>query len=654
MNAVAVGMRAVLWAAGLSFGVLLLASLLRQPLPPAHFVALGLFALLALVRPVDALLLFAALGPLSAAVSVLFRFPFGGTRLVEALALLLLVPWILRQGTKIRTARWRTLHWALLGFAALVVASAATHLPAVALRTGTDSIARALWEFFTQVYLEHPPGFDVLIDAVLLLEGLALCALVFHYACESETARRLAGMLIAGATGAALLNVYRVFEIGVRGGSVADTIATTFSSLRLNTQFADLNAAGSYFALALVGAAGMSDLKSARGKASLSAVVPLAAAVWLSGSRAALAAAALGILAIVALSHKAHASLLFRSRRQLVTFTAIVVALVATLIVLSQTRNNTMRYSVFARAELTVTAFRMLSDRPVLGVGISRFYELFPQYASPQLRQAFYEAAMTPVLHENAHNNFLQILAELGILGFAAFLLVLWGASRPDRLDVDPTGIRIAWVFAIATFLLTGLFGHPLLTREVAYPFWMALGLAAAGAPDVRARSAAVLRVAITGAALAVLLTVPSRANYERRYANMEGVAVGMSSWQRDAEGNRFRWAGVRSALFVESWARIVRLPLRAAAEGCSVEIWIDRRLADRVTIPSDFWQEVRLRLPSSTDSRQSYRVDLIAGENCAGRQPDRERTLMVGRPEKVAAPSTPSTGSGQGAALAR
>ena len=88
---------------------------------------------------------------------------------------------------------------------------------------------------------------------------------------------------------------------------------------------------------------------------------------------------------------------------------------------------------------------------------------------------------------ENAHNNFLQIAAELGAVGIAAFLALLaacagsaCGGRCAARDGPDPL---LAGAGAGAgAFVLTCLAGHPLLTSETAYPFWIVLALAVARA----------------------------------------------------------------------------------------------------------------------------------------------------------------------------
>lgn len=658
MSAAATGLRAALWIISLTLGILSLWSVLRQPLTAAEMAALCAFAAVSLVRPVEALLIFAAFTPILSVIGILLGFQFTGSRLLETFVLLLLVAWTARQVRWIPSARWRSLDWALLAFATIVATSAAAHVPILALRYGGDSAPHALWEYLTTRYLIHRPvEFDVVNEAMLLLEGVGLCAMVSRLALDSKNAERITAMAIAGAAGAAAMNIYRLFEVALRRGPLPDTLGEVFASVRINTQFGDLNAAGSYFSMAFIAAFGLSDLRSRRGLAFATTTVALGLAVWLSGSRTALASALLGVVVVLMFRHHARAWDMLRSRRPGIpvgrstgrapglaaTVGALALAAAAVAIVYPGARNVSVEYSVWARYELTETGLRMLADRPMLGVGVSRFYELFPHYASPELRQKFFESALTPVTRENAHNNFLQILAELGIAGFVAFLAVLYLTLRSDGPAAHPARLRSALKVAVGTFLLTALFGHPLLTYEVAYPFWIVLGVCAAGALDLPRPAAAKARQATAVLVIALIAIVPVRASYESREARLEGVALGMSNWRTDEAGNRFRWAERRSALFVETRAPVLTLPLKIPGDrSCTVQVSVDGRVVDRVVVPPDQWREVRLRLPPNATGR-SCRIDLGVGDECAAGTNNQAEALMVGRPGELGGSSDPA-----------
>ncbi len=199
MKASAIGLRAILWAVCLAVGVLLLSSLLRQPLTVRQSAILATFTALSLFRPLEALLVFAALGPIIGLADAVLGLSFGGW-LLETLVLLLLVPWTAVQVRWLRSASWRSLDWALLALAAIVAGSALAHLPVIVLRGGSESTAHAIWQFFTREYLLHPAGYGVVSQAIPMLEGLGLCAFVSRLAVDATAARRIAGMVIAGGT----------------------------------------------------------------------------------------------------------------------------------------------------------------------------------------------------------------------------------------------------------------------------------------------------------------------------------------------------------------------------------------------------------------------------------------------------------------------
>ena len=60
---------------------------------------------------------------------------------------------------------------------------------------------------------------------------------------------------------------------------------------------------------------------------------------------------------------------------------------------------------------------------PLLGTGFGTFYIEFPAYASTELRAAFPEKER---IINDAHNEYLQTLAETGLAGLAIFLSILF------------------------------------------------------------------------------------------------------------------------------------------------------------------------------------------------------------------------------------
>ena len=114
----------------------------------------------------------------------------------------------------------------------------------------------------------------------------------------------------------------------------------------------------------------------------------------------------------------------------------------------------------------------MLVAEPAFGVGIGQYSPSSAQFAPTALLKIWRP--------DNAHNNLAQIAGELGLIGLTTFLFVL-AASLSIRSNARVTNQLCGPLIAgLAAFILTWLGGHPLLIAEVAYAFWIALGLAAA------------------------------------------------------------------------------------------------------------------------------------------------------------------------------
>ena len=72
------------------------------------------------------------------------------------------------------------------------------------------------------------------------------------------------------------------------------------------------------------------------------------------------------------------------------------------------------------RLDIDRDALRMFARKPVLGWGLGTFPDVYPQFRS------FH----TNFFINEAHNDYLQLLVEMGGLGFAAMLWFLWAVYR--------------------------------------------------------------------------------------------------------------------------------------------------------------------------------------------------------------------------------
>lgn len=148
---------------------------------------------------------------------------------------------------------------------------------------------------------------------------------------------------------------------------------------------------------------------------------------------------------------------------------------------------ETTREDVPLRADIWGAAIDIYSGSPVLGVGVENFavaYERLPgtTQSSSQRRFLNEEFLVTP---PHAHNLYLNVLAEQGLLGVAtlawllgASLRLLYRVSKATRPFLHAVGLG-AGAGAAAT-ALHSLFEVTLLT-ELALPFFGLLAVAAVG-----------------------------------------------------------------------------------------------------------------------------------------------------------------------------
>jgi putative inorganic carbon (HCO3(-)) transporter len=126
--------------------------------------------------------------------------------------------------------------------------------------------------------------------------------------------------------------------------------------------------------------------------------------------------------------------------------------------------------NVDERTERWVAAAKMVSDEPLLGVGPGGFRHHY----TPVSRNAE-PAEQFPV----AHNMYLEVAAELGVLGFAAFAATiaagLLAAERALRAGADPPV-----VFGLQAGLVAVLVASAFLSEQYYMPLWSMIAISCA------------------------------------------------------------------------------------------------------------------------------------------------------------------------------
>lgn len=496
--------------------------------------------------------------------------------------------------------------------AVVIIASLAVQLLVDVWRFGDAATLAGLRELIVWWYFLMPASGDPMDAAMRLLEAL----LLFKAAATATRsapafALRLAGWAVCGAAAAAGLNLMRLWEAAVRLEQPLRAFMRYIMTERLNVHYGDLNAAGSYFVLTLFVALGLT--LAPKGRRWAPALLLIASSVWITGSRMAMM---VGVLALLLPAGAWTLRIRRRSTRSgIVIAAAVLLALIAAAAAYAIPKRGNQQSALAAaqvRVELARTSLRMTASSPSFGVGIGRYYWRSGEFSSPELLRLF-----PPAIHENAHNNFLQILAELGVIGLAAFSWLLtttaWLSARLLRADPrDP--IRWGLVTGLLAFVLSWLGGHPLLIDEPAFTFWLLLGSAAGWAVSIApARPTRLAAWAALGLSALVAASVPLRVVEQRAEFELEHRGVGLTPWQDPIDGVRYRLAGSSSSVFVPSEAQLIVVPLRSVASSpeLRVRLSLDGRPADIVKVVADRWQHLRLRMPQERNAPRFRRLDL-------------------------------------------
>ena len=547
---------------------------------PAVFAAGAAAA--AVAHPRLALAAFAAFFPIAPAIcSALLQLP---ARAAEPL-LVALVLGLLARRTFVRgdAAPPRLFAFAAAAFALVVIVSVAIQAALTRTVLSPAGFNDAL-EQFARTYYDGSRTFNYVVAAVPLVFGAALAVMVAAYARTRDAAEQILRMLVTGGAAVACLNVARMGGALLRTGDPIGALPDVLANTRVGAPYGDPNATGSHFALLLPVAIALT-LESTGARRFYHAIVAalIGAALWMSGSRAALIAIAVVAVGALIVKHRGAAT----TKRL-----GIAAAAAAALVLLALAFPNPLfdRASTSGalgiRAEMARVAVRLWRTDPVLGVGVGQFLDKSGAFVVDDYVRTLYG-------RENAHNNFLQILAELGIAGAAAFGVALLTALRYPA----PFGLRAG----LAAFLITCLAGHPLLIPDVNITFWIALGAAAAAQP-ARGVPGRIPVIAMVIAAV-TLVAAPWSYRTERATLSLDHLGFGVAGWEFSADGRRYRRSEGDATVFVPRGARQLELTVRPAAPAAvpaTFRMWLNDRMADSFVVPVDAWQTYRMTMPAS------------------------------------------------------
>ena len=336
-------------------------------------------------------------------ISIWSAYPANAT---EALVLAFLVGWLSRTWRSSSRLSWPSaaLTTPTLLFFGVVLASCIVQV--AVLQVWKDYPWSFVQDFFStflaREYLSSNPdlrpwaagrgGFGFVAPAALLLEGLALFLIVIVLSRQDRGFPvRLTRMIVAGALGAAVLNMV---EPGTAVITPADPVAALQDALgaRTTTFVAKVDTAGSYFVMIISIAFGAAAVRSRWSFGWLAAGLTITAALWLTGTRAAIIAGL--AVAVATVSWVTLRRYFSANRWQIGIMLAIITALLLLTYEAFQFRAESIRLATSIRLWLAETTLGMLASRPLLGFGIGQYRPWSGQFSPPELL-AIYPRART-------------------------------------------------------------------------------------------------------------------------------------------------------------------------------------------------------------------------------------------------------------------
>ena len=133
--------------------------------------------------------------------------------------------------------------------------------------------------------------------------------------------------------------------------------------------------------------------------------------------------------------------------------------------------------SVAERLYLWVSGFQMWRDRPLLGWGPGIYEETAGPYKAPYAHLIHYPTHVGFQTVSHAHNIYLMIAIQSGLLGLVLFLAFVVAAFRGIARQPDPA-LRYGVLAAFTAFLVGGFFEFNAGDAEVATLMFFLVGLA--------------------------------------------------------------------------------------------------------------------------------------------------------------------------------
>ena len=143
-------------------------------------------------------------------------------------------------------------------------------------------------------------------------------------------------------------------------------------------------------------------------------------------------------------------------------------------------------YTVWVRILVWLSSVFIIKDHPLFGVGAGNFAYVYTYYQGKFLISPFGKSFIKYAgFAEKAHNEYIQLFVELGLLGFLLFFLLLmvyfyyvrWALTKVDRFWI----YRLSFFGAVVALLIDGIPGFFMRVPTTSGLFWLFFSLTFVG-----------------------------------------------------------------------------------------------------------------------------------------------------------------------------
>jgi putative inorganic carbon (HCO3(-)) transporter len=264
------------------------------------------------------------------------------------------------------------------------------------------------------------------------------------------------------------------------------------------------------------------------------------------------------------------------------------------------------------RLPLWKQTIQMVEDFPLWGVGVGEFNFALQKYSSIFI--PYKEATFT------AHNYFLQIAAELGLIGLYALLwilgIILTKGSQIARGKRD--FVKLGVWFGIIGFIFTFFGDCYLWNIEMELMFWLMIGLLfvnKTGNMDVPTPMRPHEKKLIIILSVFVILTIPFQIYQRSQISFLSERSLGLYE-EKFKDGERdYRWGEKVVFIPLEIKGKYVNIPIRFGnpdikEKPVKVEIVINKKLVDYLEFNDHQWHILRYSIKDTEGSETFLKIE--------------------------------------------